>query len=74
VTTLEHLNITVPDIDAALEFIRLAAPDFSVRRDELSERGYRWVHVGNEHSYFALQEPHPGFESLAPLATTCNIS
>lgn len=73
-TTLEHLNITVPDIDAALEFIRLAAPDFSVRRDELSERGYRWVHVGNEHSYFALQEPHPGFESLAPLATYRNHS
>lgn len=65
-TTLEHLNITVPDIDAALEFIALVAPDFSVRRDAISERGYRWAHVGNEHSYLALQEPHPGAEPRFP--------
>jgi len=65
-TTLEHLNITVPGIDAALEFIKVVVPGFTVRRDELSERGYRWAHIGNEHSYIALQEPHPGFDPKSP--------
>ena len=65
-TRIEHANITVPSIDTALEFIPIVAPDFTIRRDEVSERGYRWVHVGNEQSYFALQEPHPGFEPQSP--------
>ncbi|MEM7258590.1 MAG: glyoxalase, partial [Pseudomonadota bacterium] len=41
-------------------FIGLIAPDFMVRHDAISERGYRWVHVGNQHCYIALQEMHPG--------------
>ena len=65
-TRIEHANITVPDIDSALEFFNIVAPDFHVRRDEQSERGYRWVHIGNEHYYFALQEPHPGVDPRAP--------
>jgi len=71
-TRLEHLNITVPDVDAAIRFIKIIAPDFTVRFDEVSDRGYRWVHIGNEDSYIALQEPHPGFESMAPLQTYRN--
>jgi len=65
-TRIEHANITVPDIDAAYEFIKIVAPDFTVRRDEVSERGYRWAHIGNDHSYLALQEPHPGFDPQPP--------
>lgn len=65
-TCVEHLNITVPDIDVAIEFIQTVAPDFTVRKDEQSEHGYRWTHVGNEISYLALQEPHPGFEAKSP--------
>ncbi len=72
-TRLEHFNITVPDIDAAIGFIGIIAADFKVRRDELSERGYRWVHIGNEQSYIALQEPYPGIESMAPLETYRNL-
>jgi len=66
VTTIEHANITVPNIDAALEFINIVAPDFTIRRDEISELGYRWVHIGDAQSYFALQEPHPGFDPQSP--------
>ena len=72
VTTLEHLNITVPDITVALKFLALIAPDFSVRKDAMSERGYRWVHVGNETCYFALQEPHPGSTAEAPRQSYTN--
>ncbi len=71
-TRLEHFNVTVPDIDASISFIKVIAADYEVRKDEVSDRGYRWVHIGNEESYIALQEPHPGFESMAPLETYRN--
>lgn len=63
---LEHANITVPDVDAAIRFIQLIAPDFVVRQDSVSERGYRWVHIGNDRSYIALQAIHPGSVSENP--------
>ena len=63
-TRIEHLNITVPDIDAALAFLVIVAPDFNVRKDVKSPERHRWVHVGNKQSYFALQEPH--LDSLVP--------
>lgn len=63
-TRLEHLNITVPDIDAALAFLTIVAPDFKVRKDLKSQSRHRWAHVGNEQCYFALQEPH--LDSLSP--------
>jgi len=63
-TRLEHLNITVPDIDAALAFLAIVAPDFKVRKDVESQGRHRWVHVGNEQCYFALQEPH--LDSFSP--------
>lgn len=33
-TKIEHSNITVPDIDEAIAFISLVAPDFKIRKDE----------------------------------------
>jgi len=57
-TRIEHVNMTVPDIDAAIRFIKIVAPDFDVRKDERPSNSYRWVHIGNEAYYFALQEPH----------------
>ncbi|ELM6650732.1 TPA: VOC family protein [Vibrio parahaemolyticus] len=63
-TRIEHLNITVPDIDAALAFLAIVAPDFKVRKDVKSPDRHRWTHVGNKQSYFALQEPH--LDSLSP--------
>lgn len=56
-TQLEHANITVPSIDAAVEFLMMAAPDFRVKIDAVSEKGYRWIHIGNDAMYLALQEP-----------------
>jgi len=57
-TRLEHVNITVPDIDAAIRFLKIIAPDFEVRKDEKPSDSYRWAHIGNEAYYIALQEPH----------------
>ncbi|PQJ89929.1 VOC family protein [Aliivibrio sifiae] len=57
-TQFEHANITVPNIDAALAFLLNAAPDFRIKADQTPENSYRWVHVGNESCYFALQEPN----------------
>lgn len=58
-TRIEHANLTVPDLGAAIEFLAIIAPDFAVRHEAVSSQGYRWCHVGNAQCYFALQEPHP---------------
>ncbi len=73
-TRIEHVNITVPDIDAAIKFLRIVAPDFEVRRDEKPSNSYRWVHIGNSDYYFALEEPHldADAEPQKPLKTYKN--
>ncbi|MFC2037424.1 VOC family protein [Chloroflexota bacterium] len=62
VAYLEHANITVPDIDAAIAFLQVIEPRLTVRHDETPEGSYRWAHVGAHDCYVALQEPHPGSE------------
>lgn len=58
---LEHANITVPDMDAAIAFLTTACPEFAIRHDTIHPvSGIRWVHLGTPTSYFALQEPHKG--------------
>jgi catechol 2,3-dioxygenase-like lactoylglutathione lyase family enzyme len=57
---LEHANITVPDIDAAIAFLQVVEPNFVVRHDETPEDSYRWAHIGAGNCYIALQEPHLG--------------
>jgi len=68
-TRIEHANITVPDIDAAIKFLKIVAPDFDVRKDEKPLDSYRWVHIGNEEYYFALEEPHLNSDAKHPLQT-----
>lgn len=65
-TKIEHLNITVPDIDEAIKFIQIVAPDFKVRKDVKSSTSHRWTHIGNNECYFALQEAHLGSEPESP--------
>lgn len=57
-TRIEHVNMTVPDIDAAIQFLKIVAPDFEVRKDNKPLDSYRWAHIGNDRYYFALQEAH----------------
>ena len=56
---LEHANITVGDLDAALDFLLTALPDFRVRGEGVGPEGLRWVHVGSDASYIALNEAPP---------------
>ena len=53
---LEHANIAVSDLDAAIDFLLTALPDFRVRGAGVGPGGLRWVHVGSDTSYVALNE------------------
>ena len=52
---LEHANITVRDVGDAARFLQTAFPDFRVRREGTRD-GRRWMHVGTDDTYFALNE------------------
>ena len=53
-TQLEHANLCVLDIDGMIKFLQTALPDFIIRHDETDNDGDRWVHIGNEETYIAL--------------------
>jgi catechol 2,3-dioxygenase-like lactoylglutathione lyase family enzyme len=52
---LEHANIIVRDIDKTEKFLRTAFPEFEIRRDVRRREG-RWMHIGTEDTYIALNE------------------
>lgn len=52
---MEHANLTVQHFDEAVRFLQTAFPEFKIRRD--GERdGRRWMHIGTDESYVALNE------------------
>jgi catechol 2,3-dioxygenase-like lactoylglutathione lyase family enzyme len=53
---LEHANLSVYDVDEAVRFLRTAFPEFKVRRDTTDSDGSRWVHVGTDETYIALNQ------------------
>lgn len=55
---LEHLNLTVVDIDRTIRFLRTAMPEFEVRGTGADNGGTlkRWVHLGTETSYVAIED------------------
>lgn len=53
---LEHANLIVRDIDAAVRFLQTAFPEFGIRADETDPDGTRWVHVGTHETYIALNK------------------
>lgn len=61
--TLEHANLTVRDLDQTLRFILTALPHWRVRGEgtmDWSGRRIRWLHVGDEQQYLALQSHGDG--------------
>lgn len=56
---LEHANLCVHDIDAVVQFLMTAFPDFTIRRDTTDPDGSRWVHVGSNETYIALNQADP---------------
>lgn len=72
-TQIEHLNISASDIDEALKFINIIAPDFNIRKVEIPTGSYRRVNIANEQYYFVLQETHLGSNprpALKPIKMT----
>ncbi len=53
---LEHANLAVRDVDAMITFLRAAFPEFRIRSSGKTWRGARWVHVGTNDTYIALNE------------------
>jgi catechol-2,3-dioxygenase len=53
---LEHANLSVHDIDAMIRFLRAAFPEFRIRRDATEADGLRWVHLGTDDTYIALNQ------------------
>ena len=56
---LEHANLRVHAIDAVVRFLMTAFPDFKIRRDATDPDGSRWVHVGSNETYIALNQAKP---------------
>ena len=59
---LEHANLCVHDIDAVVRFLLTAFPEFRIRRDTTEADGSRWVHVGCDETYIALNQANPDAE------------
>ncbi len=58
-TYIEHANITVPDLEAAIAFLTTAFPEFRVRgRGETeTDLGKKlWLHLGTDATYVALEQ------------------
>lgn len=53
---LEHANLCVRDVDGMARFVRTAFPEFEVRGEGKTLLGARWLHVGTEDTYVALQQ------------------
>ncbi len=50
---LEHANITINNLNDGIQFFQTAFPDFKVRGGG-EMNGRKWIHLGNEHTYLAL--------------------
>ena len=53
---LEHANLAVRDVDGMIRFLQAAFPEFRIRREGKSFQGGRWVHLGTDDTYIAINE------------------
>lgn len=52
---LEHANITVNNLEQAIQFFTTAFPHFEIRGEGVYN-GRRWVHLGDQETYLALNQ------------------
>ena len=57
---IEHANITVRDLQAAVKFITTALPEFHIRGQDTKQPS-TWLHIGTDDTYIALTHS-PGAE------------
>lgn len=73
-TYLEHANIAVRDMNTMIRFLQTAFPDFRVRADVTERGGGRWVHVGTDETYLALNVARDaGAAAHAPYSGTPGV-
>ena len=66
---LDHANLTVRDVDETVRFLRIAFPELRIRGGGPTWRGGRWVHVGTDDVYLALESASkPPAETWEPYA------
>ncbi len=66
---LEHANLAVRDVDAMIRFLSAAFPEFRIRGSGKTWQGRRWVHIGTDDTYIALNEaPREPAEPWVPYA------
>ena len=53
---LEHANLNVRDVDEMTRFLSAAFPGFRVRGEGRNWSGHRWVHLGDDGTYLALNQ------------------
>jgi catechol 2,3-dioxygenase-like lactoylglutathione lyase family enzyme len=53
---LEHANLTVRDVEAMIRFLMTAFPEFQMRGEGTNRDGTRWVHLGTNDTYIALNQ------------------
>ena len=53
---LEHANLIVRDVDRMVAFLRTAFPEFRIRGEGRDPLGVRWLHIGTDETYLALNE------------------
>lgn len=52
---MEHANLHVRHFDEAVRFLKSAFPDFTIRSESETD-GLRWMHIGTDETYIALNE------------------
>ncbi len=60
---IEHLNLVVSDIPAALAFYRSAFPHWQVRESGTSQwygKSRQWLHFGDDHQYLTFNDNGTG--------------
>lgn len=63
---MEHANLHVRDFAGAVRFLKTAFPDFYVRSESVND-GLRWMHIGTDETYIALNETaHDGADTKSP--------
>jgi catechol 2,3-dioxygenase-like lactoylglutathione lyase family enzyme len=53
---LEHLNLTVVDVDRTIRFLQTAMPQLEVRGGGTGQECKRWAHVGTAATYIAIED------------------
>ena len=56
---IEHVNLVVKDLDATVDFIQTAFPDWKVRQKGqgiLYDRTNNWLHIGSDEHYITLNQ------------------